>query len=174
MNKMEKALIAMVLGIFSVFFSSSIIAAPSLLNIQIPLGAVNGAIINNNTVRISKTLTQSSLINVTRSDNADYFNLLRIKNAKIVKKYASEIQVEINQMLPGGEDAVIYATVGIWINGEHRSLNTVEQGNGVVNITLRSDLKRIELRVVGPLIIDLPKNFKGMFNFNIDIDAVEN
>jgi hypothetical protein len=67
MKKIKKiAPMVIVLGVCSAFFSSSIIAAPYLLNTQIPLGAVNGTIVNNQTVRISKILiyVKESILNL--------------------------------------------------------------------------------------------------------------
>ena len=98
MYNIKKTYLAIVLG-GAVLYSKGIIAAPYLLNTQIPLGAVNGRIVNN-TVRISKTLAQPTLVNIYRSNIDNGLNFLLIKNAKVIKQSSDEVHIEIKRALP--------------------------------------------------------------------------
>lgn len=138
---------------------------------SILLGKVNGDVINNKYISITKVLSQTTLVSVKKSDLNSAVNSLIIKNAILNKSHNGDISIVMTQPTVKG-DINIEVVLELWLDGRHINITGSQVGNSV-RLIMPLNFNWIELKIVNPLNLYIPLYFHGDLNFVLDIEGGE-
>ncbi|WP_063659487.1 DUF5462 family protein [Aliivibrio fischeri] len=144
----------------------------SIISSPVSLGTVNGDIINNE-VKIERTLSNPVLLSVTKKELRLPLHAVFINNTSLLKSRQNELTFMQLSPVKHGKSMKTKVTLGLWLDG-HRVNFTGKQDESAIKIVVPNPFKLLELRVVRPLELMLPKDYRGEFNFSLDIEGKSN
>jgi hypothetical protein len=144
-------------------------AAPVVMNgAQMSLGTVNGDVIND-VLTIERALSNPLLLSVTQDELDSPLRALLINQAKFIKNQKGEVTVKLASPVKGGTMETLL-TFEVWLDGKKAEVMGETQGFDV-QTNIDAAFRLLEVRATKPLKIQLPKNYRGPFNFTFDIEA---
>lgn len=150
--------------------TQSVLASPiDIITTPIDLGIVNGEVINQK-IKIEKSLNNPILISVKQQDYKKPLQQLTIKNAVLTYQSSNELVLTVSSPLSHVISMQSQVALGLWINGQRINITGEQVGNDV-KIDLLPNYKTLELRVIKPVEMVLPKDYRGEFKYSIDIEA---
>ncbi|MEC6798948.1 DUF5462 family protein [Photobacterium sp. S4TG1] len=139
----------------------------SLNRSPILLGTVNGKVINNQYIEITKSLSNATLLTVRQQDIKTILQYLEIENATLNENNDGNVTITITKPLGTGV-MTIRAVLGLRLNGQH--VNMVgEQKGTTVRFIIPTAFKQLAVNVERPLRIQLPMSYRGPLNATLDI-----
>ncbi|WP_058118971.1 DUF5462 family protein [Photobacterium kishitanii] len=146
-------------------FSQPLIINPAAIS----LGSVNGEVINNQYVSISKVLSNSVLLSVRQSELETKLQSLLINNAVLNHNKNSGISIVITEPTAQG-DINVEVILELWLDGRRVSV-TGEQMGSSVRLIIPKQFDHLEIKMVNPLKIHVPLSYRGDFNFVLDVEG---
>ncbi len=166
---MKKYCSVSLISVVAAFYQPFVQSAPLVLDsTQMSLGIVNGDVINDS-LTIERSLSNPVLLSVTQEELDGSLRSLLINQAKLITNQKGNITVMVNSLVQGGKIETVM-TVGVWLDGKKVEVLGKTQGSDV-NINVSTLFKTLEVRVLEPLKIQLPKSYRGPFDFSFDIEA---
>lgn len=144
-------------------------AAPVVMDsTPISLGTVNGDVIND-ALTIERALSNPVLLLVTQDELDSPLRVLLFNQSKLIDNKKGEVSVKLVSPVKGGSVETLL-TFEIWLDGQKADLFGKIRGDDVqVNVPV--SFRVLEVRASKPLKIQLPKLYRGSFNFTFDIEA---
>ena len=122
------------------------------------LGVVNGQVVGNSVVKVSRTPTAPVL---HRSEDTTPFpDCLTIRNAESGTASGGLAYITVKQMLPDNGEARITLKTALMIDGKRVALSATQKGEDVV-VTVPEAKKQVELRTDTPAELEIPANYRG-------------
>lgn len=161
---MKKTMMAVVLGL-SVFSIQSALAAEYSEKTQY-LGVVNGQVVGNSVVKVSRTPTDPVLY---RSGDSTFPEHLTIRNAESRAASGGLAYITVKQALPDNGEARITLKTALMVDGKREALSARQQGEDVV-ISLPDAQKLVELRTDVPAELEIPASYRGNLQIALQVE----
>ncbi|EEX66678.1 hypothetical protein VCJ_001087 [Vibrio metoecus] len=135
------------------------------------LGTVNGDVVNDVLI-IERALSNPVLLSVTQDELDSPLRALLINQAKFIKNEKGAVTVKLASPVKGGAMEVVL-TFEVWLDGKKAEVAGEVHGSDV-KANIGAPFRLLEVRATKPLQIQLPKNYRGPFNFTVDMEAKAN
>lgn len=150
--------------------TQSVLAKPvEMTTTPINFGLVNGEVVNDE-IKIEKSLSNPILISVKQQDYDEPLKEFVIKDAVLTHQSPNELILTVTSPLSGSVSMQSRVGVGLWVDGTRIPLTGNQVGSGV-RIPTPSQYKELELRVVKPIEMTLPRSYRGEFKYSLEIDG---
>ena len=148
-----------------------VIAQPININTPaISLGVVNGDIINNKYLNITKVLSNPILLSIKQQELNVSLHSLIINNAVLKKNQNGNVVITVVKQVKGGGNINVQTALSLYIDGRQVNVSGQQAGTAV-RLVIPSKFDLLEVKAVKPLSIQLPKLYRGPFNFMLDIEG---
>ncbi|APJ70075.1 fimbrial protein [Escherichia coli] len=131
------------------------------------LGVVNGQVVGNSVVKVTRTPTDPVLY---RSDDALPVQL-RVRDAEVRPASGGMAYITVKQVLPDNQEARITLKTSLVVDGQKAVLNASQQGEDVL-ITVPDAQKQVELRSDVPADLEIPVNYRGNIQIALQVEGV--
>lgn len=142
----------------------------STSSVPITLEAVNGEVVRDE-VKIERTLSNPILVSVKQQDLSQPLKTLSINNATLTSGLANEVDITLRSSLKGGASMNTQIAIGLWLDGERVPLSGKQKGSEV-RLRISKTFSSLELRVIKPITMYLPKDYRGQFNYTLVIEGL--
>lgn len=132
------------------------------------LGVVNGQVVGNSVVKVTRTPTDPVLY---RSDEGVLPVQLRVRDAEVRPASGGMAYITVKQMLPDNQEARITLKTTLVVDGQKAVLNASQQGEDVL-ITVPDAQKQVELRSDAPADLEVPVNYRGNIQIALQVEGV--
>ncbi|HAX5139938.1 TPA: F4 (K88) fimbria minor subunit FaeF [Escherichia coli] len=162
---MKKTMIAVALAL-SAFSIQSTLAAEYSEKTQY-LGVVNGQVVGNSVVKVTRTPTDPVLY---RSEDATPLpGSLTIRNAESRAASGSLAYITVKQVLPDNGEARITLKIALMVDGKRVALSARQQGEDVV-ISVPEAQNLVELRTDAPAELEVPVSYRGNLQVALQVE----
>lgn len=158
----KTALLSLLIALSSTY---SIASTAISNNKTIQLGTVNGHIINEQTIEIKKTLTDPVLFTAKQEDLSKKLTRLDINNAKIIATAEGNIIVDVKDETQKVQTRL---TIELWVDGKKAQAQGKVVGSDV-SIAVPDNAKLVELKTHRPIVVFVPRSYRGDFKLVLDI-----
>ncbi|EDV9508644.1 fimbrial protein [Salmonella enterica] len=121
------------------------------------LGVVNGQVVGNSVVKVTRTLGDPVLY---WSGGTYLPESLTIRNAESRAASGGMAYITVRQDLPNNGEARITLKTALMVDGKKTALSVRQQGEDVV-ITVPEAHKQVELRTDAPAELEVPVSYRG-------------
>ncbi|HHT0305675.1 TPA: DUF5462 family protein [Raoultella planticola] len=160
---MKKTMVAAAL-VFTAF-SQSALATEYSEKTQY-LGVVNGQVVGNSVVKVTRTLTDPVLY---RNGGTPLPEYLTIRNAEARLASGNMAYITVKQVLPDNGEAHITLKTALMVDGKKVVLSARQQGEDVV-ITVPNAQKQVELRTDAPAELKVPASYRGNLQIGLQVE----
>lgn len=162
---MKKTMIAVALAL-SAFSIQSTLAAEYSEKTQY-LGVVNGQVVGNSVVKVTRTPTDPVLY---RSEDVTPLpGSLTIRNAESRAASGSLAYITVKQVLPDNGEARITLKTALMVDGKRVALSARQQGEDIV-ISVPEAQKLVELRTDAPAELEVPVSYRGNLQVALQVE----
>ncbi|EPC0237240.1 F4 (K88) fimbria minor subunit FaeF [Escherichia albertii] len=154
---------ALGLGVFSIQFA---LAAEYSEKTQY-LGVVNGQVVGNSVVKVTRTPTDPVLYR--SGDTMPLPGSLTIRNAESRAASGGLAYITVKQVLPDNGEARITLKTALMVDGKREALSARQQGEDVV-ITVPVAQKLVELRTDAPAELEVPVSYRGNLQIALQVE----
>ncbi len=162
---MKKTMMAAALGL-GVFSIQSVLAAEYSEKTQY-LGVVNGQVVGNSVVKVTRTPTDPVLYR--SGDTTPLPGSLTIRNAESRAASGGLAYITVKQVLPDNGEACITLKTTLMVDGKRVTLSARQQGEDVV-ITIPEAQKLVELRTDAPVELEVPVSYRGNLQIALQVE----
>ncbi|ELO5003673.1 F4 (K88) fimbria minor subunit FaeF [Escherichia coli] len=131
------------------------------------LGVVNGQVVGNSVVKVTRTPTDPVLYRAG-NDRPLPAELL-IRHAESRPASGGLANITVKQALPDNGEARITLKTALMVDGKKVALSARQQGEDVV-ITVPEAQKQVELRTDAPAELELPASYRGSVQIALQIE----
>lgn len=131
------------------------------------LGVVNGQVVGNSVVKVTRTPTDPVLYR--SGDTAPLPGSLTIRNAESRAASGGLAYITVKQMLPDNGEARITLKTALMVDGKKAVLRTRQQGEDVV-ITVPEAQSQVELRADAPAELEVPVSYRGNLQIALQVE----
>lgn len=131
------------------------------------LGVVNGQVVGNSVVKVSRTPTDPVLYR--SGDTTPLPGSLTIRNAESRAASGGLAYITVKQVLPDNGEARITLKTALMVDGKKMALSARQQGEDVV-ITVPEAQKQVELRTDTPVELEVPVNYRGSLQIYLQVE----
>ncbi|EFD0666185.1 F4 (K88) fimbria minor subunit FaeF [Escherichia coli] len=131
------------------------------------LGVVNGQVVGNSVVKVSRTPTDPVLYR--SGDTTPLPGSLTIRNAESRAASGGLAYITVKQVLPDNGEARITLKTALMVDGKKMALSARQQGEDVV-ITVPEAQKQVELRTDTPVELEVPVNYRGNLQIYLQVE----
>ena len=131
------------------------------------LGVVNGQVVGNSVVKVSRTPTDPVLYR--SGDTTPLPGSLTIRNAESRAASGGLAYITVKQVLPDNGEARITLKTALMVDGKKMALSARQQGEDVV-ITVPEAQKQVELRTDTPVELEVPVNYRGNLQICLQVE----
>lgn len=135
------------------------------------LGVMNGEVVGQNEVKIEQMLREPILFTADANKLSQELKSVIVKEAKLLNNQTEDVLFSIKKPLGSGKSITTHITVGLWLDGTKVKLIGKQSGNAVV-FSIPPEHKLIDIRATRPIEMFLPREYKGDFNYNLDIEGL--
>ncbi|MWO00657.1 DUF5462 family protein [Escherichia coli] len=153
---MKKTMIAGIL-VLNMLYTHSALAAGYSEKTQF-LGVVNGQVVGNSVVKVTRTPTDPVLYR--SGDTTPLPDSLTIHNAESRAASGDMANITVKQSLPDNKEARITLKTALMVDGKKVALIARQQGEDVV-ITVPEAHRQVELRTDTPAELEVPVGYRG-------------
>ncbi len=122
------------------------------------LGVVNGQVVGNSVVKVTRTPTDPLLYR--SGDTTTLPGSLTIRKAESRDASGGLAYITVKQALPDNGEARITLKTALMVDGKRVALSARQQGEDVV-ITVPEAQKLVELRTDAPAELEIPVSYRG-------------
>ena len=162
---MKKTMMAAAL-VLSAFSIQSALAAEYSEKTQY-LGVVNGQVVGNSVVKVTRTPTDPVLYR--SGDTTSLSGSLTIRNAESRAASGGLAYITVKQILPDNGEARITLKTALMVDGKRVTLSARQQGEDVV-ITVPEAQKQVELRTDAPAELEVPVSYRGNMKIILQVE----
>ncbi|HAM4766612.1 TPA: F4 (K88) fimbria minor subunit FaeF [Escherichia coli] len=162
---MKKTMIAVALAL-SAFSIQSILAAEYSEKTQY-LGVVNGQVVGNSVVKVTRTPTDPVLYR--SGDTTPLPGSLTIRSAESRAASGGLTYITVKQTLPDNGEARITLKTALMVDGKRVALSARQQGEDVV-ISVPEAQKLVELRTDAPAELEVPVSYRGNLQVALQVE----
>ncbi|HFW3352348.1 TPA: F4 (K88) fimbria minor subunit FaeF [Salmonella enterica subsp. enterica serovar Eastbourne] len=162
---MKKTMMATAL-VLSALCTQSALAAEYSEKTQY-LGVVNGQVVGNSVVKVTRTPTDPVLYR--SGDTTPLPDSLTIRNAESRAASGGLTYVTVKQVLPDNGEARITLKTALMVDGKKVALRARQQGEDVV-ITVPEAQKQVELRTDAPAELEVPVSYRGNLQIALQVE----
>ncbi|MGR5187748.1 DUF5462 family protein [Photobacterium damselae] len=148
---------------------SALAKSVDMTTTPIDFGMVNGEVFNDE-IKVEKSLSNPILISVKQQDYNKPLEEFVIKDAVLTHQSTNELILTVTSPLSGAVSMQSLVGLGLWVDGNRIPLMGNQVGSGV-RIPTPSRYKKLELRVVKPIEMTLPRSYRGKFKYSLEIEA---
>ncbi|MEH4297683.1 DUF5462 family protein [Enterobacter ludwigii] len=135
------------------------------------LGVVNGQVVGNSIVKVNRTLPESVLFYTEK--NNQIAQKLVIRNAESQLSSGGALWVAIKHAaIQGGGEAKVTMKLSLMADGKKVPINFSQRGNDLL-LEVPKSAKIIELRSDEPVGLDIPANYRGRLEIELQIEKLE-
>lgn len=163
---MKKTIMAVVIVLSSLSIQS-VIAAEYSEKTQY-LGVVNGQVVGNSVVKVTRTLTEPVLCRY--GDTTPLPDTLTIRNAESRVASDGMVYISVKQVLADDGEARITLKTALMVDGKKVAFSAKQQGEDVV-ISVPEALKLVELRTDAPAEVEVPSSYRGHLQIAMQVDG---
>lgn len=131
------------------------------------LGVVNGQVVGNSVVKVTRTPTDPVLYR--SSDTAPLPGSLTIRNAESRAASGGLAYITVKQALPDNGEARITLKTALMVDGKEVAISARQQGEDVV-ITVPEAQKLVELRTDAPAELEVPVSYRGNLRIALQVE----
>ncbi|EFE3786443.1 DUF5462 family protein [Escherichia coli] len=131
------------------------------------LGAVNGQVVGNSVVKVTRTPADPVLYR--SGDTTPLPGSLTIRNAESRAASGGLAYITVKQVLPDNGEARITLRTALMVDGKKVTLSTRQQGEDVV-ITVPEARKQVELRTDAPAELQVPVSYRGRLQIALQVE----
>ncbi|HBA9710785.1 TPA: F4 (K88) fimbria minor subunit FaeF [Escherichia coli] len=132
------------------------------------LGVVNGQVVGNSVVKVTRTPTDPLLYR--SGDTTALPGSLTIRNAESRDASGGLAYITVKQALPDNGEARITLKTALMVDGKKVALSARQQGEDVV-ITVPMAQKQVELRTDAPAELEVPVSYRGSLQVVLQVEA---
>ncbi|CTY36877.1 DUF5462 family protein [Escherichia coli] len=132
------------------------------------LGVVNGQVVGNSVVKVTRTPTDPVLY---RSNESTLPVRLRVRDAEVRPASGGMAYITVKQILPDNLEARITLKTTLVVDGQKTLLSASQQGEDVL-ITVPEAQKQVELRSDVPADLEVPVNYRGNIQIALQVEGV--
>lgn len=162
---MKKTMMAAAL-VLSALSIQSVLAAEYSEKTQY-LGVVNGQVVGNSVVKVTRTPTDPVLYR--SGDTTPLPGSLTIRSAESRAASGGLTYITVKQTLPGNGEARITLKTALMVDGKKVALSARQQGEDVV-ITVPEAQKLVELRTDAPAELEVPVSYRGNLQIALQVE----
>ncbi len=131
------------------------------------LGVVNGQVVGNSVVKVSRTPTDPVLYR--SGDTTPLPGVLTIRNAESRVASGGLAYITVKQVLPDNGEARITLKTTLMVDGQKVALSARQQGEDVV-ISVPDAQKLVELRTDAPAELEVPVSYRGNLQIALQVE----
>ncbi|EBN1482514.1 F4 (K88) fimbria minor subunit FaeF [Escherichia coli] len=131
------------------------------------LGVVNGQVVGNSVVKVTRTPTDPVLYR--SGDSTPLPGSLTIRNAESRAASGGLAYITVKQVLPDNGEARITLKTVLMVDGKRVALSARQQGEDVV-ITVPEAQKLVELRTDAPAELEVPVSYRGNLQIALQVE----
>ncbi|EDS4118880.1 fimbrial protein, partial [Salmonella enterica subsp. enterica serovar Braenderup] len=123
------------------------------------LGVVNGQVVGNSVVKVTRTLPEPVLFLADSRDTLP--SQLTVRDAEVRPASGEMAYITVKQLLPsGGGTARITLKTSLMVDGKKVALTARQQGEDVL-VSVPQATQRVELRTDAPAELEIPAGYRG-------------
>lgn len=131
------------------------------------LGVVNGQVVGNSVVKVTRTPTDPVLYR--SGDTMPLPDSLTIRNAESRAASGGMANITVKQSLPDNKEAHITLKTALMVDGKKVALSARQQGEDVV-IKVPEAHRQVELRTDTPAELEVPVNYRGNLQIALQVE----
>lgn len=131
------------------------------------LGVVNGQVVGNSVVKVTRTPTDPMLYR--SGDITPLPGSLIIRNAESRVASGGLAYITVKQVLPDNGEVRITLKTALMVDGKKVALCARQQGEDVV-ITVPEAQKQVELRTDAPAELEIPAGYRGNLQIALQVE----
>lgn len=131
------------------------------------LGVVNGQVVGNSVVKVTRTPTDPVLYR--SGNNSPLPAELIIRHAENRSASGSQAYITVKQILPDNGEARVTLKTALMVDGKRVALSARQQGEDVV-ITVPKAQKLVELRTDAPAELEVPADYRGNLQIALEVE----
>ncbi|MDZ9597205.1 F4 (K88) fimbria minor subunit FaeF [Escherichia coli] len=162
---MKKTMMAVALALSALSIQSSLAAEYSEKTQY--LGVVNGQVVGNSVVKVTRTPTDPVLY--WSGDATPLPGSLTIRNAESRAASGGLAYITVKKVLPDNGEARITLKTALMVDGKRVALSARQQGEDVV-ITVPEAQKLVELRTDAPAELEVPVSYRGNLQIALQVE----
>lgn len=162
---MKKTMMAAALALSALSIQSALAAEYSEKTQY--LGVVNGQVVGNSVVKVTRTPTDPVLYR--SGDTTPLPGSLTIRSAESRAASGGLTYITVKQTLPDNGEARITLKTALMVDGKRVALSARQQGEDVV-ITVPEAQKQIELRTDAPAELEVPVSYRGNLQIALQVE----
>lgn len=130
------------------------------------LGVVNGQVVGNSVVKVSRTPADPVLY---RSDESSLPEYLTIRNAEARAASGDMAYITVKQALADNGEARITLKTALMVDGSKVAVSARQQGEDVV-ISVPEAHRQVELRTDAPAELEFPVSYRGGLQIALQVE----
>lgn len=130
------------------------------------LGVVNGQVVGNSVVKVTRTPTDPVLY---RSADTPLPEYLTIRNANVRPASGNMAYITVKQALPDNREIRITLKMVLMVDGKKAAFSAKPQGDDVV-IAVPDATRQVELRTDAPVELEIPANYRGNLQVALQVE----
>lgn len=131
------------------------------------LGVVNGRVVGNSVVKVTRTPTDPVLYR--SGDTTPLPDRLTIRNAEFRTASGGLAYITVKQVLPDNGEARITLKTALMVDGRRVALSARQLGEDVV-ITVPEAQALVELRTDAPAELEVPASYRGNLQIALEVE----
>ncbi|MFJ7174843.1 DUF5462 family protein [Citrobacter freundii] len=131
------------------------------------LGVVNGQVVGNSVVKVTRTPTDPVLYR--SGDTVPLPDILTIRNAESRAASGGLGYITVKQVLPDNGEARITLKTALMVDGKKVALSARQQGEDVV-ISVPEARRQVELRTDEPAELEVPVSYRGNLQIALQVE----
>lgn len=133
------------------------------------LGVVNGQVVGNSVVKVTRTPAEPVLFRA--ENNSPLPEELIIRQARSRPASGGMANITVTQPLADGRDARLTLKASLMVDGQKVTVTTRQQGEDVI-ISVPAATRRVELRSDAPVELEIPVNYRGNLLVPVEVEGI--
>lgn len=134
------------------------------------LGVVNGQVVNNSVIKVTRTPAEPILFHMVDSDLLP--GELVIRRAFSRPASGGMANITVKQTLSDGQDAKITLKACLIVDGHKAVIAASQRGEDVV-INVPTSTTLVELRSDAPVELEVPANYRGDLQITVEVEGIK-
>lgn len=134
------------------------------------LGVVNGRVVGNSVVKVTRTPAEPVLFRAENNDSLP--EELVIRHAESRPASGGLTNITVKQLLADGWDARLTLKAGLMVDGKKVVITASQRGEDVV-ISVPAATRLVELRSDAPVELEVPANYRGNLQVPVEVEGIK-
>lgn len=156
--------------IFVVFVISLTVQAANYSEKNQYLGVVNGQVVGNSVVKVTRTPTEPILYQT--ANNSLPAEELIIRQAQSRPASGGQINITVKKILKDGQYAYLTLKASLMVDGLKQAITASQRGDDVV-INVPAAIRQVELRTDAPVELEFPTHYRGNLQIQVEVEGIK-